>query len=412
VKPQLRLLLITLLLALIPLGSGCGPSYKIPAEPAAALAEGAKKEELALKADEAKSSEAAKLWGDAAGFYGQMAGQFPKQSEGMQAALKAADLYKDPKKANNTHTGWITLRNILRQNPTSNLPERAPLEAKRLELEKRMDTDNSGSPFYKAMDLLVRACGGNPTYSPVIAVFILSILVAVMLWPLQKMQYASFKDLAKYQPEIKKLQDKYKGDQLLLSQKMKELYAEHGIKPTAGCLPMFVQMGITLLMLQLVWTYQFRFSQAHFLWINPDAGAIGLTWPGILKGIIGHNLGELDIPMLILYAGSQFAQARLIPPPTDPTQAEIQKTMTTFMPVFYFFIMLQNQMPSALMLYYFVSTILGMWRQWTLNKQFPRDASAPVVISASDDEKENAGGSELKANPKLIAPRSKKGGKK
>jgi YidC/Oxa1 family membrane protein insertase len=412
VKPRLRLLLITLLLALIPLGSGCGPSYKIPTDPAAALAEGAKKEELAVKADEAKSSEAAKLWADAAGFYGQMAGQFPKQSEGMQAALKSADLQTE--KVKNTHSGWITVRNILRQNPTSTLPERAQLDAKRLELEKRMDKDNSGSPFYKAMDLLVRVCGNNPTYSPVIAVFILSVLVAVMLWPLQKMQYASFKELAKYQPEIKKLQEKYKGDQLLLSQKMKEFYAEHGIKPTAGCLPMFVQMGITLLMLQLVWTYQFRFSQSHFLWINPLAGATGLTWPGILKGTIGHNLGELDIPMLILYAGSQFAQARLIPPPTDPTQAEIQKTMTTFMPVFYFFIMLQNQMPSALMLYYFVSTILGMWRQWTLNKQFPqKPGSEPVIISASDDEKDKAAGSsELKANPKLIAPRSKKGGKK
>jgi YidC/Oxa1 family membrane protein insertase len=410
-------LLVALLLALIPLGSGCGPSYKIPTDPIAALAEAAKKEELAAKADEAKSGEAAKLWGEAAGFYGQMSGQFPKQSEGMQAALKAADLYKDSKKAQNTRQGWMTVRNLLRLNPTGDLPEQKLLADKRVELEKLLDEENrasfAGLP-YAAMDLLVRLCGNNPVYSPVIAIFILSLMVAAMLWPLQKVQYKSFKELAKYQPELKKLQDKYKGDQLLLSQKMKEFYAEHGINnPMAGCLPMFVQMAITIVMLQLVFAYQFRFSQSHFLWINPLAGATGLTWPGILKGIIGHNLGELDIPMLLLYAASQFAQARLIPPPTDPTQAEIQKTMTTFMPVFYFFIMLQNQMPSALMLYYFVSTLLGMWRQWTLNKQFPRDAgNEPVIISASDDEKEKAEGSELKANPKLIAPRSKKGGKK
>ncbi|MGC4046113.1 MAG: YidC/Oxa1 family membrane protein insertase [Armatimonas sp.] len=422
-KPRLRLLLAALLLMLIPFGTGCGPRYQIPNEPAAALAEGAKKEELAQKAEEAKSTQAAQNWTEAATFYAQTAGQFPTQAEGMQAGLKAADLYTD--KVKNPHQGWITVRNLLRQNPTSELPEKKQLEEKRLALETRMDRDNAsagwhfnlfGLPvhisFYHAMDLLVRICGNNPTWSPVVAVFILSVLVAGMLWPLQKMQYQSFKELAKYQPELKKLQDKYKGDQLLLSQKMKEFYAEHGIKPTAGCLPMFVQMGITLVMLQLVWTYQFRFSQSHFLWINPLAGATSLTWPGFFKGIIGHNLGELDIPMLLLYAGSQFAQAKLIPPPTDPTQAEVQKTMTTFMPVFYFFIMLQNQMPSALMLYYFTSTLLGMWRQWTLNRQFPRDASAgPVIISASDDEAtENT---ELKANPKLIAPKGgKRGGKK
>lgn len=409
-KPRLRLLLAALLLMLIPFSTGCGPRYQIPTEPAAALTEGEKKVELAQKAEDAKSTQAAQAWTEAAGFYAQTASTYPTQAEGMQAGLKAADLYTE--KVKNTHTGWITVRNLLRQNPTSALPEKQQLEAKRLDLEARMDKDNSKSPFYMAMDLLVRLCGGNPTWSPVVAVFVLSVLVAAMLWPLQKMQYQSFKELAKYQPELKKLQEKYKGDQLLLSQKMKEFYAEHGIKPTAGCLPMFVQMAITLVMLQLVWMYQFRFSQSHFLWINPAAGTVGLTWPGFFKGIIGHNLGELDIPMLILYAGSQFAQAKLIPPPTDPTQAEVQKTMTTFMPVFYFFIMLQNQMPSALMLYYFVSTLLGMWRQWTLNRQFPRDAnSGPVIISSSDDEKTD--GAELKANPKLIAPKgAKRGGKK
>lgn len=407
-------MLATLLLLLIPPGTGCGPSFNVPETPAAALADGAKKEELAKTSEAAKSSRAAQDWQEAAGFYGAIASKFPRQAEGMQAGLKAADLYQS--KAGNTHTGWLTVRNLLRQNPDSTLPERQQLDDKRKELEARMDKDNSASPFYKAMDLLVKLCGGNPGYSPVIAIFILSILVAAMLWPLQKVQYQSFKELARYQPELKKLQERYKGDQLLLSQKMKEFYAEHGIKPTAGCLPMFVQMGITLLMLQLVWMYQFRFAQSHFLWINPGMGTQSLTWPGWFKGIIGHNLGELDIPMLILYAGSQFAQSKLIPPPTDPTQAEVQKTMTTFMPVFYFFIMLQNQMPSALMLYYFVSTLLGMWRQWTLNRQFPRDDNeGPVVIAAGADEKSEGGdrGGELQANPKLIAPKSgKKGGKK
>ena len=375
---------------------------------AEALAQGEAKIELAKKANDAKSAEADKLWQDAAGYYNAVAGKFPQQPEGMKAALKSAELEAGQLK--NPHQGWMGIRTTLRQNPNSTLPEKAELEARRTELETTLDKNNSSSPFYKAMDILVKICGNNPKVSPVIAIFILSILVAAMLWPLQKVQYKSFKELAKYQPQIKELQTKYKGDQLLQSQKLKEFYAEHGINPTSGCLPMFFQMGITIVMLQLVWTYQFRFSQAEFLWINSVTGAASLQWPGLLVGAIGHNLGELDIPMLLLYAGSQFAQSKLIPPPTDPTQAEVQKTMTTFMPIFYFLWMFQNQMPSALMLYYFVSTLLGMWRQWTLNKQFPRDAE-PVVLAATGNDDPATG--ELKANSKLISPKNqRKGGKK
>ena len=58
---------------------------------------------------------------------------------------------------------------------------------------------------------------------------------------------------------------------------------------------------------------------------------------------------------------------------------------------------------------YFVSTLLGMWRQWTLNKQYPRD-DVPVVIAASATE---APEGELKPNEKLISPKNqRKGGKK
>lgn len=398
---------IALLFLLLPFGSGCGPRIDVPPVPADAFAQGEKKIDLAQKAADAKSAEVDKLWQDAAGYYNAVAGKFPNQPEGMKAALKSAELEAGQLK--NPHQAWMGVRSVLRQNPNSTLPEKAELETRRAELEIRLDKENSEKIFYKAMDLLVKACGNNPKVSPVIAIFILSFLVAGMLWPLQKVQYKSFKELAKHQPEIKKLQEKYKGDQMLMSQKLKEFYAENGINPTSGCIPMFVQMGITIVMLQLVWTYQFRFSQAEFLWINSVTGAASLHWPGLLVGAIGHNLGELDIPMLLLYAGSQFAQSKLIPPPTDPTQAEVQKTMTTFMPVFYFLWMFQNQMPSALMLYYFVSTLLGMWRQWTLNKQFPRDAE-PVVIAASGGDPAEG---ELKPNSKLISPKNqRKGGKK
>ena len=54
------------------------------------------------------------------------------------------------------------------------------------------------------MNGLVTICGGNPEVSPVIAIFVIAIFVAVIMWPLQLKQYKSFKELAKYQPESRR----------------------------------------------------------------------------------------------------------------------------------------------------------------------------------------------------------------
>ena len=49
-------------------------------------------------------------------------------------------------------------------------------------------------------------------------------------------------------PELKKLQQKYKGDRQTLNEEMMKLYKEHGVNPAGGCLPMLVQFPVFIIL--------------------------------------------------------------------------------------------------------------------------------------------------------------------
>jgi YidC/Oxa1 family membrane protein insertase len=404
------LFLICIALLLLPFGIGCTQPPKIAAAPAQALSEGDAKITLAEAAAKARSSNADQLWTEASNYYAEVARQFPTQPEGMKAAEKTAEIQSVQLK--NDYNGWIALRNASRQNVNSTLPEKTTLDQKRRALEIKMDKENSTSPFYKAFDLIVRVFGNNPKVSPGIALLVLSSFVALLLWPMQKKMYLSSKEMLKYQPDIKAIQDKYKDEPLLASQKVQQFYKEKGVNnPLSGCIMIIPQTIVTLIMFQLVSKYQFHFVGAEFLWINEAVGKIGLSWPAPLTGLIAHDLSEMDLPMLAVYALSQLALSKMMPPATDPQQAEIQKMVGTFFPIMYFMIMLQNQLPSALALYYFVSTLLGMIRQWMMIRQYGKaeaggDASGPTLVAPSTVT--DSGEKKLSANSKLISPKNRK----
>ena len=402
-----RFLVSVLLLLTLFFGAGCGPHYNVPDVPAQAVAAAEAKVKTAEEAEKSRSAQTDALWQEAAGFYGAVANQFITQPEGMKAAVVAADLTST--KLKNDYNAWVQLKQLSRRVIQSELPEKTALIDKTHEIALKMDTANSKGVAYKIMDGLVRLCGGNPEVSPVIAIFVIATFVAIIMWPLQLKQYKSFKELAKYQPEIKKIQERYKEDPLLMQQKMSEFNKQHGVNPMQGCWMIVPQMGIFFAMFQLIQSYQFHFTDAHFLWINPAVGAASLTWPWPVTGALAHHLGELDILLLLLYAVSQFLQSKLLPPPSDPTQAEVQKAMTTFMPVTYFLFMLQSQVSSAFVLYYFISTLLGMLRQWLMNRMTKNEGGTPVLLATEGASGDNAkSGASLSSNTKLISPKNQK----
>ena len=63
-------------------------------------------------------------------------------------------------------------------------------------------------------------------------------MVRAALLPLTFKQFKSMQSLAAHAPEMKKLQDRYKGDKERLNQEMMKFYRENKINPFASCLPL------------------------------------------------------------------------------------------------------------------------------------------------------------------------------
>ncbi|MGH2754992.1 MAG: YidC/Oxa1 family membrane protein insertase [Actinomycetota bacterium] len=79
-----------------------------------------------------------------------------------------------------------------------------------------------------------------------LAIILLTVTVRVVLLPLSIKQTRSMREMQMIQPEIKRLQAKYKGNRQKMNEEMMALYKEHGVNPLGGCLPLLLQMPVLI----------------------------------------------------------------------------------------------------------------------------------------------------------------------
>lgn len=88
----------------------------------------------------------------------------------------------------------------------------------------------------------------NSIYSVVgnygLAIVLLTVLIRVLLWPVNSSQTRNMKKMQELQPKLKELQDKHKDNPQKMQEAMMKFYAEHKFNPMAGCLPMLIQLPI------------------------------------------------------------------------------------------------------------------------------------------------------------------------
>ena len=83
-----------------------------------------------------------------------------------------------------------------------------------------------------------------PNYG--LAIILLTLLIRVALLPLAIKQIRSMHAMQAIQPQVKALQQKYKGDRQKLNTEMMNLYKERGVNPLSGCLPLLLQFPVLI----------------------------------------------------------------------------------------------------------------------------------------------------------------------
>lgn len=209
---------------------------------------------------------------------------------------------------------------------------------------------------YQIFDFLVRVCGGEgEDYSYLLAIALIAVLAKLITTPLSAAQFRSMQAMQAVQPELKKLQEKHKGDKQQMARAQMELFKAHKINPASSCLPMLIQMPI------LIWVYYgirhfvFRFEGVGFLYLdslaNPDVVPVAnMLWPG---------------PLLLIYGLSMYFSQKLIATPTaTPEQQQQQKLMAFMMPVL--LVMILKGLPAAFILYWLLQNTLMTGHQYLI----------------------------------------------
>lgn len=151
-----------------------------------------------------------------------------------------------------------------------------------------------------------------------LAIILFTIVIKMILLPLNIKSQKSMRKQQKIQPYIMELQEKYKNDQQKLQQEMMKVYKNNNVSMTGGCLPMLIQFPILIglyqviqrplqYMLGVVWEGAYN----EILHLRDAAQNLVASIPGIMGNYAGAeplniwNQGQIFISKWAAAVGTQ-----------------------------------------------------------------------------------------------------------
>jgi len=132
-----------------------------------------------------------------------------------------------------------------------------------------------------------------PSYG--FAIIALTTCVLLVLSPLTYRSTKSMVSMRRLQPQVKRLQKKYRGDRETLNQEMMKLYQEHNVSPLSGCLPILIQSPVFIVMFRVIRGITRRSSDIGFdLGQGVALEELGVINPGSSK--VWDTLRDVEGP--------------------------------------------------------------------------------------------------------------------
>lgn len=231
--------------------------------------------------------------------------------------------------------------------------------------------------FYKPIyNTLIFFTSILPGYNLGWAIVLLTILIKILLLGPNHKALKAQKALQKIQPELEKIKEKHKGDQQKIAQETMAVWKKHKVNPMGSCLPMLIQFPI---MIAVFYVVKSGLSpNSIYLLYAPLKGFDFKLIDPVFLGIL--NLTEINLFVLpLIVGGMQFFQMKLSfalrknkedesKKKEQMNQMQAMNTMMTYtLPVMIAFF--TATMPSAVGIYWGVSTLFGILQQLYINKK-------------------------------------------
>lgn len=195
---------------------------------------------------------------------------------------------------------------------------------------------------------------GFPSW--ILTVFLFTLIVRGLMQPLMGKQMRSSRKMQLLKPELDEIRRRYASNPQKMNEATSALYKENDCSPTAGCLPLLIQMPILIWLFAAIRTY------------NP----VNSAYPDIVNSAFNFmwidNLAEPDptgwvLPLIV--AASTFAQQWFT---TADRTDRTQRMMMFMMPLMFFFF---SRSFPALMCFYWIfyslistGIMLPFMRKW------------------------------------------------
>jgi YidC/Oxa1 family membrane protein insertase len=271
-----------------------------------------------------------------------------------------------------------------------------------------------------------------------IDVTLLTILIMALLTPLTVKSTKNMAAMQALGPEMKKIQQKYKGaeNRAQLNEEMMKLYKEHKVNPASGCLPMLLQMPAFFILYSVIRgitnTVTIPSHTVHGFTVAAQTKAVPRYIPhdsAMYHNIVAHH-GQLisfgmdfaqkllshhssifvAIPYLVLVAASvglQYLQmARLNARNPGASQANPQAAMLQkYMPLIFGFIYIN--VAAILNVYFMVSSAIRILTQEILFRRgIVGPPPAPTIDATATETKKAKGPAADRTERALPKPKS------
>jgi YidC/Oxa1 family membrane protein insertase len=184
------------------------------------------------------------------------------------------------------------------------------------------------------------------------SIIALTILVRIVLVPLTVRQIHSMQALQAHGPEMKAIQQKYKGDRAKLNEELMKFYRENHINPAASCLPLLAQLPVFI---------------ALYFTLKNNSSHISGSWLHIVPNISDKGTAHWSgYVLLAIYAGSQIASTYFMSATMDKTQRNIMMVLPLV------FITVVSHFPTGLILYWMTTNLWTVGQGLVTRRLVPR----------------------------------------
>ncbi|MFM8553659.1 MAG: YidC/Oxa1 family membrane protein insertase [Acidimicrobiales bacterium] len=224
------------------------------------------------------------------------------------------------------------------------------------------------------------------THNYAVSLGLVAVAVMLLITPLTMKSTKGMLEMQQLQPEMRRLQNQYRGDRQRLNEEMMKLYQEHKINPLAACLPLLAQMPVFLIMFQVIHGltrepvpgkgFEPKYlSTTSDLYLSlkgkTEMRAFGLDLAiSPLEAIQNSFVKGLPYAFIIVVlCGLFFVQQKMVANrATNASMSPGQAKVMQYLPVA--FAVFQVLLLTGLVIYYLVQAIVRIIQQWYITRRF------------------------------------------